>query len=403
VKRVPEAAVVLLAAAAVGAVAAVAHRRQRAAELSPYPGVENPGPRGLAALHSWLAETGRAPLVLSSADDRPPPGAALVLAAPLAEIEAADAEALLRHAARGGLLVWAMGVEGAQPELERRLQAFRPRSLKPPPPGEPAAALAPHPLLAGLSLRGGSDSVASRLPGALPVAGLADGATLYVAAVSVAWGRGEVLLLESPALLQNSRLAEAGNLEVWARLAARGPVAFDERFLLPRAGAAPPSRRALLALLAQGLAAALLFFWARGRRLGAVRPAPPPGATRTAADYLASLAGLYRRARAEPRLAEEAWRRLRGEVWRRAGVPPGLPDGEAALRLSRTRPEAARRLGRAAALRAEAGRGGPARLLKLVRAAAEVEAALALTPAGGKATVAAAPRRPAPRTGGRAG
>ncbi len=282
-RRVPEAAVVLLAAAAVGTVATLAHRRQRATELSPYPGVENPGPRGLAALHAWLTETGRAPLVLSSPGDRPPRGAVLVLAAPLNEIEAADAEALLGHAARGGLLVWAMGAEGSQPELERRLQASRPRSLRPAPLEAPALPIAPHPLLAGLSLRGGGDSVASRLPGALPVAGVVDGATLFATAVSVPWGRGEVLLLESTELLQNSRLALADNLELWARLAARGPVAFDERFLLPRTGASPPSRRALAALLAQGSwrrsasSGPAGGAWARSaRRPRRARPAPPP-------------------------------------------------------------------------------------------------------------------------------
>lgn len=402
-RRVPEAAVVLLAAVAVGAIAAVAHRRQRAAELSPYPGVENQGPSGLAALHAWLSETGRAPLVLASPGDQPPPGAALVLAAPRAEIEPADAEALLGHAERGGLLLWAVGPEGSQPELERRLRIQRPRSLAPAPSREPAVPVAPHPLLAALSLRTGGRSVASHLPAALPVAGVVDGAALHPAMVSVPWGRGEVLLLESPEPLQNFRIADAGNLELWARVAARRAVVFDERFLFPRAEAAPRSARAIAALLAQGLAAALAFFWARGRRLGAIRPPPPPGAARTAADYLASLAALYRRARAEPRLAEEAWRRLRAELWRRAGVPLSLSDGEAARRLARARPEAAARLERAAALRAEAARGGPARLLMLVRAVALVEAALALTPTPRPVTVAAAPRRPIPEAGGQAG
>jgi hypothetical protein len=403
VKRIPETVVVLLAAAAFGAVAAVAHRRQRAAELSPYPSVENPGPRGLAALHAWLSETGRAPAVLGAPGDLPAPGAALVLAAPHAEIEPADAEALLGHAERGGLLVWALGPEGSQPELERRLRIYRPRALKPAPLEDPAVPIAPHPLFADLPLRAGGHRVASRIPAALAVAGVIDGTTLHPAAVSVPWGSGEVLLLESPEPLQNFRIAEAGNLELWARVAARRAVAFDERFLTPRAEAAPPSTRAIGALAAQGLAAALAFFWARGRRLGAIRPPPPPGAARTAADYLASLAALYRRTRAEPRLAEEAWRRLRGELGRRAGVPPALSDDEAARRLERTRGEAAARLRRAAALRAEAARGGPARLLALVRAAAEVEAALALTPAGRPATVGAAPRRPLPAAGGQPG
>lgn len=401
-KRVPEAAVVLLATAAFGAAAVVAHRRQRQAELSPYPSVENPGPRGLAALRTWLSETGRAPVVLADRGDVPPPGAALVLAAPRAEIEPADADALLDHVARGGLLVWAVDREGAQPEMERRLQVHRPRALRRPPAGV-AVAIAPHPLFAGLSLRTGGATVASRAPAALAVSGLVDGAAVHPTAVSLPWGRGEVLLLESAEPLQNSAIAEADDLELWARLAARRTVAFDERFLAPRAATAPPSTRAIAALAAQGLAAALAFFWARGRRLGAVRPPPPPGSTRTAADYLASLSALYRRARAEPRLAEEAWRRLRGELWRRAGVPPALPDGEAARRLERTRAEAAARLRYAAALRAEAAKGGPARLLALVRAAAQVEAALALTPAGRAATVGAAPRHTLPAAGDQAG
>lgn len=402
-KRVPEAAVVLLAVAAFGAAGVLAHRRQRQAELSPYPSVENPGPRGLAALRTWLSETGRAPVALTGAGDLPPPGAALVLAAPRAEIGPADAEALLDHAARGGLLVWAVGREGSQPEMERRLQAYSPRALRPPPLEGVAVAIAPHPLFAGLSLRTGGGSVASRAPAALAVAGVLDGAAVHPAAVSVPWGRGEVLLLESAEPLQNSGIAEAENLEMWARLAARRTVAFDERFLVPRAEAAPPSARAIAALAAQGLAAALAFFWARGRRLGAVRPPPPPGAARTAADYLASLSALYRRARAEPRLAQETWRRLRAELWRRAGVPPGLSDDEAARRLERTRPEAAARLRQAAALRAGAARGGSARLLGLVRAAAQVEAALVLTPAGRAATVGAVPRHPLPAAGGQAG
>lgn len=394
-RRALEAAAVLLFAAAVGTTAALAHRRQREAELSPYPGVENTGPRGLAALHAWLAETGRAPLVISGPEERPLRGATVILATPAAALEPEEAEALLEGARRGGLLVWAAGPEGTQPELEQRLELTRPRSIRPAPRDAPAVPLAPHPLVARLSLRPGGGAVLSRLEDALPVAG-EPGRLPAAAAVSVPWGRGEVLILAGAALLENASLSRGDNLELWARASARGPVVFDERYLRRREAAAAPSTRALAATVLQALAAALTFFWARGRRLGAVRPPPAAAPGRTAADYLHSLAALYRLARAEPRLAQAAWRRFRGDLQRRLGLPAALPDEEAAARLERSRPRAAAAFRRAALARRRAVRPGGDALLALTRAIAEVETILALTLPIRAATVGANPA-----TGGR--
>lgn len=376
-RRALEIGVAAVAVAVLGAAAAVAHRRQRQAELSPWPVAGNPGPRGLGALHAWLVETHRAPLRLEEPDDRAPPRSTVILAAPRAELSAADVDALLAHADRGGLVVWAAGPPGSQPELERRLAVS--------PSGGPLAArriaaLAPHRLFVGLSLSAAGGSVASALPEALAVAGSRaedEAGALRAAALSVPRGRGEVLVLAGADLLENFRLAEGDNLALWSRVAARGPVAFDERFREPRAGPAPPSARGLAALVGQALAAALCLFWAVGRRLGAVRPPPPAGTSRTAADYVASLAALYRRAHAEPELVRSSFRRLRQELHARAGIPPGLGDAEAAARLARGSTSAAEAFGRAAAVAGASGSAGPAELLALAKAAADLSSALA--------------------------
>jgi hypothetical protein len=376
VRRALEIGILAVAVAVLGAAAAVAHRRERQAELSPWPVAGNPGPRGLGALHAWLVETGRAPVLLEDPADRPPARSSLVLAAPRAELGPADVDALLAHAERGGLVVWATGPGGSQAWLERRLAV----SLSAEPvAARPIGALAPHPLFAGLSLSAGGGSVSSSLPVAIAVAGSRaedETGALRASALSVAHGRGEVLVLAGASLLENLRIAEGDNLALWSRVAARGRVVFDERFRAPRAGPVPPSSRGLAALVMQALAAALCLFWGVGRRLGAVRPPPSAGASRTAADYLASLAVLYRRARAEPELVRASFRRLRQEMHLRAGIPAALGDAEAAARLARGSPAAVEAYRRAAAVAAASASAGSAELLALSRAAADLSSAL---------------------------
>jgi len=369
------AAVALLAAATV-----VNLGREGAARQSSLPTAASTGPGGLAALHAWLAETGRAPLLLEDPREEPPSGAAILLAAPRAEISVAEADALLRLVERGGLLVWAVGPLGSQPELERRLSVSRRvASGRAGPPGWTAFPLAPHPLFTGLELRTGGGTVESDLPAALPVAGDVrpdPGKATWVAAVSVARGKGEVLLLAGTDLLENRWLGEGGNLSLWVRVAARGRVVFDERWREPRRAPPPASLRGIALLAGQSLLAAAAFLWARGRRLGAIRPPPPPESGRTAADYLASLAALYRRAGAEPELCRQAWRRFRLDLERRAGIPVALDDEAAARRLERTRPAAAGSFREAAGLARDTGSVGPRALFRLVRAVAAAEAAL---------------------------
>jgi hypothetical protein len=225
--------------------------------------------------------------------------------------------------------------------------------------------LAPHWLFDGLLVATGGAGVESGRTGARAVLGDPD----RPAAVTIPIGRGEVLLLAGPEPLDNRHIGDGQALALWVRLAARGPIVFDERYLRPAAAGwvARSGRTALLGaqlgLLVLLLAAALL------PRLGAIRPPPPEGAGRTTHEYLASLAGLYRRAGAEPELAEATWLRLRRRLERESGVAAGLPEEEAARRLAAGAPAAAESLRRGEAALARGGRGV---LLEVAQAAADV-------------------------------
>jgi hypothetical protein len=343
------------------AIAAVALGRERAPEDSRLASPDNPGAHGAAALWEWLEATGRRPL-------RGPPHIARdvpVVPAPPAPLDADEVDALLAHARAGGLVIWAAGPPGSQPELAQRLRVARARGEREP---EAAVPLAPHHLVDGLSLSVSGASVESEAPGALPVAG----GPGFTSVLSIPVGRGEVLVLAGADLLENRRLERGDNLLFWARVSDRGRPAFDEQHWI----ALPPPRAAsslgLLLFGAQAVLAALALGWARGRRMGAVRPPPPAAASRTAADYLASLGSLYRRARAERELGAAAWGAHRLRLQRRAGIAARLPDGAAAERLAALSPEAAG-LFREAARIARQGAASPVELLALVRSTARAE------------------------------
>lgn len=355
------------ALALVGAGAAIGQQRAREREAAPLPSASSTGPRGLAAARMFLAATGRAAVRLSGPDDRPPAGAVVLLAGPRAPLADADVAALLAGVRAGGTLVWMAGPV-RQPALERAL------SVRAAAGGAPGTALplAPHPLVAGLELPAGSGAVVGGPPGALAVLG----AGAAIAGLSIPEGRGEVLVLSGSEPLENDRIGEGGALTLLTRLAARGPIAFDERWLLPRRAGASPARAGLLAAALQALAAAAVLLSARGRRLGAIRPPPPEGSGRTARDYLASLAALYRRAGAEEELARATWARARRALERRAGIPARLAADDARARLARHAPAAAEAFDRGeAALRRGAGA-----LLPASRAAHDLEAALGRPP-----------------------
>jgi len=363
------AALALAALAAFSAATAVAQRRDAAAAARRARGVEGTGPAGSAALYRWAASTGRGPLRVAG-EGAVAPGAVWVLAAPAAPLGPGEAEAFLAHVRAGGLAVWALGPE-PQPELAARLglsvDPLRARS------GLPQSPLAPHPLFRGLSLRGACQPMASTLAGALPVAGADAGALPCTAVFSIPVGRGEVLVLAGDDLLANRAVGDADHLAFWARVAERGPLAFDERYLGARSGPGVP--RGIVVLLAQAALAAALAGWALLPRFGAVRPPPAEDVATGAAGYLTSLAALYGRARAEPELVRTALASLRARARERAGVPRDRPDAEVARFLARKSPEAARAFA-AAAVAGAASAAGRAELVRITQASADLEAAL---------------------------
>lgn len=357
------AGLVALASAVVAAVAATPARPVGA--LARLPSVDNPGPRGVGVVAAWLAATGRPAAVLRPGDRGPGRADVWLLLGPTAPLPEADVRALLGHAEAGGLVVWAQG-NGPQPALERALGTVRSRWTG----GPTFTGLPGHPLLGGLELPAGGSGVGAAAAAARPLTGGAP-----PAAVSVPRGAGEILVLADAAPLDGGHAAALDALSLWVRLAARGRLVFDERWLAPPAPRPPRTAAALVGLQALLAAAALLL--ALAPRLGAVRPPPRAAGRRTARDYLEALAELSRRAGAGPALAAASWRRLRRRLEREAGVPARLADGEAALRLEARSAAAAEALRRGA--RALAA-GGPAPLLGVGQAAADVEAGLRLGP-----------------------
>lgn len=330
---------------------------------SALPSAANVGPRGLAAARELLQAIGATSRVRGAADPAVPGAAVVLLAAPSAPLDPGDVSGLLAEAAAGATVVVALGTRP-----QRALLAALGLELTAGDAPRLARGLAPHPLVGDLSLPARSASLAVTRPGGLPVSGQRG----WTSAVSVPVGRGEALVLSGPEPLENAHLLEADAVSLLVRLGARGPVVFDERFLVP-AAAAPPSRRALVLLAGQLLLSGAVLAWARGRRLGAVRPPIAPGSSRTARDYLGSLAALYRRAGAEEELAAQSWHALRRRLDRRWAVPARLSDADAARRLAGRSPEAAVALARGSA--ALAG-GGAGVLLRVTRAAADAEGAL---------------------------
>lgn len=352
-----------LALALVGAGAAIGQRRAQERDASPLPSASSTAPGGLAAARLFLASTGRPPRRLADPEDTPPRGAVLLLAAPRAALGDADVAALLAHVRAGGTLVWMAGPV-RQRALERALSVRAASGDAP----RTAVPVAPHPLLAGLELPAGSGAIVGGPPDGLAVLRAGDA----VAGTSIPVGQGEVLVLSGPEPLENGRLAEGDALSFLTRLAGRGPIAFDERWLVARGAAPSPTRAGLLAAALQAAAAAALLLAARGRRLGAIRPPPAEGSGRTARDYLVSLAALYRRAGAEDEIARATWQRARRVLERRAGIPARLSAPEARDRVARRSRAAAEALERGE----RAARGGAGALLETCRAAHDVVQAI---------------------------
>lgn len=332
---------------------------------SPLPSVHNRGPRGLAVLATWLVAAGAEVIAHDGPlTELPGRAASVVLVAPAGdEVREAEVEALLDFARRGGTAVVLLPRGAPQPALRRALEA----GPGPTPPlmaeaadvgGTTVAVRFAAGLLDGsAALRLAADRMLDvRYPGAVPV--VEHGALWWAPE-----GAGELWLGAGADLAENARLELADNAAFWSRLAARGPVVFDE-YHHHRGSTRTPTNLPLTA--AQLVLCGLLFVWVRGTRLGPPRD-EPPALHRSSLEYVDAMAGLIANAQPDAELAITLRTRIRALLHERLGIPLHWPWAQAAA-------EAARRaeLDAAALLRAEHNQD----VLELTQVLARAEAAL---------------------------
>jgi hypothetical protein len=275
---------------------------------------------GLAAYAELLARTGHAVERVRTSLDKATldPGATLVLADP-ASVTPEEAQAMARFVAAGGRLVAAgrdaAPVLAALPGGGPGWDGAGVRSARP---------LAPAPEVAGVTTveSAGAGSWA-RSGATLPVLGDRDRVLVTVAVA----GAGRVVALADASPLQNRLLARADNAGFALALVGEGrPVAFAEAQhgygRRTGLGAIPARWRWALA---GGFLAAIMWMWARGRRLGPpddIERAVPPARR----AYVDAMAGALARTRQPDVVAAPLQERARRRLAARAGLPPDAGD-----------------------------------------------------------------------------
>ena len=192
-------------------------------------------------------------------------------------------------------------------------------------------------------------------------------------------GRGRLIAVADADLFSNANLARSENAVFLADLLARygrpgGAVLFDEYHHGDAAGGPGGSvwealGRPLQLALTQALLAALCLVVLLGGRFGPPIPAMRDAA-RSSADYVASLASLYRRAEASGTALETLYRQFLRDVCGRLALPPDVNLerlAEVAARRGQVDKQRFRRLLATCELRLDAGKVTEAELLDLTR------------------------------------
>jgi hypothetical protein len=304
---------------------------------STLPSVDNPAGPGVAALFTYLRESGsttrawREPLTSLPSETQ-----VLVLTAPTVRpLRAEEVDAVDRFVRRGGTLVYLAppSSAGAQPLLNEWARLGKGRPLQSDVAGSKEGLLDPLGVTvdvwrassalektAHLRVQRGS-GIELDVDDAVPVAGLGRDVVLWQRSL----GHGELWVAAGPDLAQNRRLELDDNLAFWTHLAARGPVYFDEGH--HHEEEAPAAGRGLAVLGFQWVAVVLMFAWVRGTRFGPPRW-EPPSRDRSTLEYLRSFAWLTRRAHVERELVAELLQQLRVTLQEQAGIALELPAAE---------------------------------------------------------------------------
>jgi len=314
-------------------------------------------PSGTLALYRWIAALGYTPRRLTAgplrSDNLSGLGVLIVLQ-PRQDFSPAEADAALRWAHGGGTLVLLEDENGGETTLLGRL------GLRVDPLGAsvdpatlasgtvPYGAAPVQPLLLRPSLRGLDTTVTAGVtggaPGVIPVLGAGGlrypGAPAHArvlppdastpALVYERWGRGRVYAGSTPGMLTNGRIAAGDNRRLVPNLLAGLPagaaVGLDDYHLVPHTATQQPlTLNDVLAVTAWGrallyaLALVFLYIVLTGRRLGRpLRPVPERG--RSLAEYVISMAAIFRRAGLRVRVLD-LWQ---GSLRRTLAGPGGL-------------------------------------------------------------------------------
>lgn len=306
---------------------------QKPGSDEPTPTVTNHGPRGLAVLKTWLAESG----IETTELDGPTPenaGGTVVLAAPSArEFSADEVKDLARFVEAGGTLVYLVPRNAPQPELHRWLTVV-------------GGHIAPLNTLEGIDDVGGStvkvllpigplESLREFRVSAERGIHLTAPDAIEVAEYGALWwrsiGKGQVWLGSGPDLAENARLELADNARFWQRLPA--PVRFEEGHHHAATTNTPVN---LLVTMLQLAFLAALFVWANAIRMGAARD-PLPESNLSTMHSVRAVAALTQNAKVEGELVKQLKLDFRKFLNDRLGIPTAWPWKQAAT-------EAARRL-----------------------------------------------------------
>lgn len=328
-------------------------------------------PSGGRALWLWLGALGYAASTLERAPYRVPEGTATVLVlAPTRGFGGDELDELERWVRGGGTLVVAAdGLVGGTllGRFGLGLRALPGAAETAVPRGGPGNRAPLDPSIQEVTVRAAEELVLD-VPEAASFLG--DGERTFGALVPLDAGR--VLALSAPSALSNEALRRPDNARLALSLvgpAAGGAVAVDEL----HHGFGVPQPRSLTALLTDrawgraALYAALLvvvYLGLRGRRFGRPRPILVDRG-RSLAEYVTSLAALYRAGGKRAWVAEHFRRRLRRDVARDLGLPSDATDEQLADRSRALGRDPAAMLGVLGRL--ERGGLGEAELITLVR------------------------------------
>lgn len=151
---------------------------------------------------------------------------------------------------------------------------------------------------------------------------------------------GTIIAVSDPAVADNTHLSEADNARFFLDLArtygSGGRVAFDEyhQGFQESDGFWDAVGRPGQLVAWQLLLVMLLLCWSAGKRFGLPRPLPVP--PRVSSEYVASLANLYRRARAADAALEGVYLPFWRELCRAVGLPYDAPTDQVVHRAAYT-------------------------------------------------------------------